>query len=196
MTDKEVQDIFVEKLMNKSTKEALMASQNRIAIQILSGFVGPETDDEIWEILKDIVYAKSRLGMFMGIAAGYLVQMEESILGEVVFLHRTWLQVITYLYNNYEGLNSEEFRKGWDRETILDVKNELDKKYNNLKRQFTATQTLSIYHQDLPLMNQTFTWALLAMLASSVRALVTRKMRTVSARVRLPGARTLVWRPR
>ena len=164
MTDKEVQDIFAEELTNKSTKEALMASQNRIAVQILSGLIGPEIDDGVWGMLKDITYAKSRLSMFLGIAAGSLIQVEEGMLGKMVFLYGTWLQVVIYLYNNYEDLNSEEFKKGWDRETTLSIKNELSEKYNKLERQFVMTQTLAINHQDFPLMEQTYNWALLAIL--------------------------------
>ncbi|MBI2670335.1 MAG: hypothetical protein HYX20_04310 [Candidatus Yanofskybacteria bacterium] len=172
MTDKEVEKIFAEELVGKSTREVLMASQNRIAIKILEKSAKPRLNDTVWKLLKDIAYAKSRLSMFLGITSGSLVKMgknllvEENVLQEAVFLHRTWLQVITFLYENYDNLNSEEFRKEWDKETTLEVKNELAKKYENLSRQFAATETLAVNQQDFTMMDQTFNWALLAILGS------------------------------
>ena len=77
MTDEEIQDIFAEELTGKPTEKALMVSQNRIAIEILEKSAKPFVNDGAWELLKDITYTKSRLGMFLGITSGSLVQVKK-----------------------------------------------------------------------------------------------------------------------
>ncbi|MBI2063957.1 MAG: hypothetical protein HYT65_03125 [Candidatus Yanofskybacteria bacterium] len=168
MTNRKVQDIFAEELTGKSVREALMSSQNRIALEILEKLIPAQADDPAWKLLKDIACAKSRLCMFMGFISDSLVRVDNGVLEEAVFLHRIWLQAVTFLYENYDNLDSEEFRKGWDKETTLEVKNELAKKCEDLSQQLVTTKTLSIHHQDFRLMDQTFNWTLLAVLGSEL----------------------------
>ena len=165
MTDKEVQDIFAEELADKPTREALMVAHNRIALQILAGLAESSINAETWGLLKDTAYAKSRLCRFIGIAPDSVTAWDKDALREVIFLHKHWLEVFEYLYNNYENLDSEEFKRSWpSREEILDTKKELTKKYEKIVLQFATTKTILLNHRDFSLMDQTFTWALLAIL--------------------------------
>lgn len=148
MTEKEVQEILAEGLMNKDTAEALAASQARIAIEILKKMTNTQTSEKTQKLLKDIILTKNRLGAFLKIRPGSILKTTDAMLQEVVSFYGLWIEVLNFLYENYDGIDSEEFRKRWDRESALEVKNLLAQKYENLRRQLIATGTISIYQQD------------------------------------------------
>ncbi|MBI2063203.1 MAG: hypothetical protein HYT61_03125 [Candidatus Yanofskybacteria bacterium] len=163
MLEKEVRDILAEELMDKTTPEALIMSQVRIAWEIIKKITKSAISAETEELFKNIILTKNRLGTFLGIKSNSIVKMENAVLKEVLSFYEFWLKVLTFLYDNYDDIKSEEFRKGWDKESTLDSKNALSKKYEDLQHQFTTPKTLRIHSQDLSLINATLTWALIAM---------------------------------
>lgn len=164
MTDKEVQDIFAEELEGKTTEGALMATYERIAVQILSGVAGSSVNDAAWGLLKDTAYAKSRLCHFISLKPAIITGLDENILKDVIGLYQKWLIVLEYFCNNYEKLD-DEFKRHWPSvEEILGTKDVLADKCRKMEEQFNAAGTIVLNHGDFPWMDNSFNWLLLAIL--------------------------------
>ena len=168
MTEKEVQDIFVEELAGKLTEEALMAAYERIAVQILGGLVGPEINDETWGLLKDTAYAKSRLCLIKVDRPTIILGADEDVFKETLGLYKHLEEVINYFWNNYDSLDQDKFKRIWPKETVSGLRDDIAKKCEKLEQQFKISETILFGRNDLYFLDQSFTWTLQAILGTEL----------------------------
>ncbi len=167
MTAQEIQDIFVRELENHGIREALMNTYYQISLEILAKLARPLLDGERWETLLAVSFSQSRLSLFLvisGSQAGVSVAvLQKKNLEDAVYVFECGLKATTYLYDNFDELDAQEFKEKWTKDQVLEIKNFLAERYQKLKQELEK-ETLVVKTQEFTLVQNMFVWLQVALL--------------------------------
>jgi hypothetical protein len=159
MTEKEIQDIFhLEMERHEDARIALMNTQHSISSAIFQRLVRPKLNDGDWELLLSVSYVKSRLSLFLNIPGNSQVVLVKKQLEDALYTYERWLTVTKYLHDNFDNLDSSEFKENCTKDGLLKMKEYIETKYAGLKHEFAQKDLLSLDHNEFVAMDQLFTW--------------------------------------
>ena len=104
----------------------------------------------------------------MGVKPNTIVKGSELSVEGLIFIYKHWLKILGYLYDNYESINCDRFKKLWSPVNLANLRKIVEERGRSYERQLQENKSIFFNTEVLLLSDEMFNVFYLVLLGEDI----------------------------